>query len=125
VGKETHGGERGEKQPDRDRAAGEEAWLRCAACGHGITRERARIDVDGAHVHTFVNPQGVEFVIRCFRDAPGCAGWGDESTFWSWFPGTAWRVALCAGCGAHVGWSYRYGAPAAHAFWGLISARVV
>jgi hypothetical protein len=119
VGKET----RVEREPERrgELDAAVDRWLRCIACGHAITREASRIEVDGKHVHTFVNPGGYEYTIRCFRDAPGCAGSGEESTFWSWFPGFAWCIALCASCGAQLGWSFRHDAGA---FWGLIAERI-
>jgi hypothetical protein len=120
MGKETHLERSAE--PEREGEVREEQWLRCAACGHPLAKERARIEVEGRYVHTFVNPTGHEYTVRCFAEAPGCAGAGDESTFWSWFRGFAWRVALCGGCGAHVGWSFRR---EASLFWGLIAARAV
>jgi hypothetical protein len=111
-----------EEKPTKGLGTREDVWVRCAACAHALTRERSRIEVDGKHVHTFVNPAGVEYTIRCFGEAPGCAGAGDESTVWTWFPGFAWRMAMCARCRAHVGWSFRR---EASAFWGLIATRVV
>jgi len=44
-------------------ATEEERWLRCAACGARITPERARIDVNGSHEHSFMNPSGLRFVV--------------------------------------------------------------
>lgn len=119
MGKETHV----EREPERrgELDAAEDGWLRCTACGQPIAREKARIEVDGKHVHSFVNPAGHEYTIGCFAEAPGCAGEGEESTFWSWFPGFAWRIALCAACGAQLGWSFRR---EAGAFWGLIIERI-
>lgn len=29
---------------------------------------------------------------------------GGASTEFTWFPGYAWTIALCAACKAHVGW---------------------
>ena len=111
-----------EREPAREQRVreDEEPWFRCAQCGHGLAPERARIEVDGAHEHVFTNPAGVTFTVRCFREAPGTAGVGDESTFWSWFRGYAWRIAACARCGAHAGWSFR---GEASAFWGLVASR--
>jgi hypothetical protein len=119
MGKETQHAP--EVTRDRETAEREDHWLRCTSCGHAIAHEKARIDVDGKHVHTFVNPQGLEYTLRCFGDAPGCAGAGEESTFWTWFAGFAWRIAVCASCSAHVGWSFR---SSAAVFWGLIVERV-
>jgi len=39
---------------DRDR----EHALVCAACGHRISDDDHRIEMSGAHEHTFVNPAG-------------------------------------------------------------------
>jgi hypothetical protein len=97
-------------------------WVRCAACGHGLTRTSARTEVDGKHVHTCVNPQGIEFTFGCWTEAPGCRGLGEESTFFTWFTGFAWRAALCAHCGTHVGWSFR---AESRAFATLIVGRAV
>jgi hypothetical protein len=119
VGKET--AHEPERAPEREHSSLDDRWLRCASCGHGLAREQARTEVQGKHVHTFVNPAGHEYTIRCFTDVPGCTGAGDESTFWTWFPGFAWRIALCAACGTHVGWSFR---GEAGAFWGLVVERI-
>jgi hypothetical protein len=119
MGKETQ--HEAEAHRQREASTREEPWLRCTACGHAIVQEKARIDVDGKHVHTFVNPGGHEYTIRCFAEAPGCAGAGEESTFWTWFPGFAWRMSVCARCLAHVGWSFR---STTAGFWGLIVGRV-
>lgn len=105
----------------RDSEILEEESIRCAACGHSIATTRARIEVEGKHVHTFVNPAGFEYTVRCFGDAPGCIGAGEESTFWSWFRGFAWRLAACGGCGGHLGWSFRKDASV---FWGLVADRI-
>jgi len=117
MGKETQP----ERTPGQDRAASTEEWVRCAVCGHALAREASRIEVDGRHVHTFVNPAGHEFTITCFSEVPGARGEGEESTFWSWFRGFAWRIARCASCGAHVGWFFRR---EASVFWGLIAANL-
>jgi hypothetical protein len=113
-----HGGEGTPAQrPDDASETKDERMLVCARCGHGITREKERIEVDGRHVHVFVNPSMIEFRIGCFRDAPGCAGVGEESSYWAWFPGHAWRVTVCARCGAHLGWVFTR---AETRFYGLI-----
>jgi hypothetical protein len=95
--------------------------VRCRACGHAVTKRAARIEVDGTHVHERANPSGFLYRIGCFREAPGCGAAGDASTFFSWFPGYAWQLALCAGCGVHLGWSFRNDASA---FFGLILERL-
>jgi hypothetical protein len=91
--------------------------LYCAACRHPITRERERIVVQGRHEHTYANPQGISYRIGCFAEATGCAQVGPASGAWSWFPGYRWQIAVCGGCGAHLGWRYTGGD---HIFYGLI-----
>ncbi len=81
----------------------------------------------GCHEHTFTNPGGWVYRIGCFRRAPGCAQAGEFTEAYSWFPGQAWRYALCAGCRTHLGWVYRQaGGEASEAeFYGLILDRLV
>lgn len=81
--------------------------LLCAACGHVVTDRNQRIAVLGAHEHNFTNPHGITFHIGCFRDAGGCAAVGDATAEFSWFPGYAWRVALCTNCQTHLGWRFQ------------------
>ena len=108
---------------DEEEVADERAVV-CAACRHALTTRRARVEVDGKHVHTFVNPSGIEFVVACFEDAPGARSVGAWEDFWTWFPGHAWRIALCGRCGAHVGWAFARAASGARAFFALVLDRV-
>lgn len=94
--------------------------LVCARCGATITDAREAIVVSGRHAHDLVNPSGVAFHVRCFRDAPGCGCVGDASSFFSWFSGYAWRIAICATCHAHLGWRFE----GDDAFFGLIADRL-
>ena len=105
----------------RERAEDDRAIL-CGACRAPIARSRDRIEVEGAHVHTFVNPSVVPYRIACFSEAGGTVGVGEESTFWAWFKGCGWKVVVCAQCVAHVGWSFR---SADRLFFGLIVDRIV
>ena len=95
--------------------------LRCAACGHLVTNEDRREEMGGEHRHTFVNPHGHVFEIGVFSTAPGARGVGEPSSFFSWFPGYVWRIVVCGGCGAHLGWSFGEGPH----FFGLIVDRLV
>lgn len=99
-----------------------EPRLYCARCREAITDEKQRIPVNGAHMHTCTNPQGVTFRIACFRSAAGCAEEGMPTKEHTWFPGYAWRVAFCRKCNAHLGW--RFAGPA-DAFYGLIADRLI
>jgi hypothetical protein len=102
----------------------EERWLRCGGCGARITPERARLEVTGAHEHSFMNPSGLRFVVACYAVAPGCTPAGERSTVWTWFPGRAWQIALCRACGVHLGWSFHADDDAAP-FHGLVRDRIV
>jgi hypothetical protein len=98
-----------------------EREITCARCGGGVTRARARMSVNGAHVHTFKNPSAIDYTIACFDEANGCVGSGEQSSVWTRFPGYAWQVALCAHCGEHLGWSFdRH----SERFWALILDRL-
>ncbi|MBN2432645.1 MAG: hypothetical protein JXQ27_14310 [Acidobacteria bacterium] len=97
-----------QKKLERQRktAAKEERGILCRSCGHIITMPRLRTTVQGRHVHTFLNPSGIEFTIGCFSDAAGCRNIGIPTTQHTWFPGYGWRIALCAGCQIHLGWQF-------------------
>ncbi len=83
------------------------AEIRCAACGIVVTTGKARTVVNGSHRHVFCNPAGLVFEIGCFQTAPGCTPAGPASQEFSWFPGSAWRIAVCRQCGVHLGWRFQ------------------
>jgi hypothetical protein len=95
----------------------------CRQCLHVITSSAERTVVNGAHVHTFANPEGIVFEIACYRDAWGCAYLGPSSPEFTWFAGFVWRIAVCAKCRVHFGW--RFSASEGHFFHGLITSRLV
>jgi hypothetical protein len=74
----------------------------------------------------FANPHGRVFEIVTVRQADGVALLDAPTREHSWFAGYAWRVALCGGCGSHVGWGFHavVGQEPA-AFFGLVTAAVV
>lgn len=118
----TNGGA-ADADPEHDTLVAREVWVRCASCGARIAPESARIDVDGAHEHDFMNPSGIRFRIAFFALAPGCMPEGERSTVWTWVPGCAWQIALCKACGTHLGWSFhREGIAPFH---GLVRDRIV
>jgi hypothetical protein len=92
-------------------------FLLCTVCQNPITRHRDRIEQNGAHQHVFANPHGYVYQIGCFAQAPGCAAIGQETSYFSWFSGYKWRVALCNRCLTLLGWAFRSGE--SH-FFGLI-----
>jgi hypothetical protein len=89
----------------------------CAACGRKITSKSSKTAVAGKHEHVEANPEGIVFHIGCFSAAPGCMAIGESSSVWTWFPGYLWQVAVCAACGAHLGWRFHSGG---NDFFGLI-----
>lgn len=117
------GGDPGEAESSEAGAPELEPWVRCAACEARVAPASARIAVNGAHEHEFMNPSGLRFVVACYARAPGCAAEGGASTVWSWFPGRAWRIAVCAACATHLGWSFEK--TDAAPFHALIRDRVV
>jgi len=124
------GGERRGRDEDGDVAAlkkpddGEgEEHLVCVACGHRITSARARVEVAGHHRHVCANPSGIPYDIGCFSLAPGCASRGPFESYWTWFSGYDWQIAVCGGCNAHVGWAFRN--TEGGGFHGLILGRIV
>lgn len=94
----------------------------CAACLAVITTTRQRIAVQGSHDHRFVNPAGLVFHIGCFAEAVGSTIVGPDSLEYPWFPGFAWRYAMCGGCGTHLGWHFR--AERKPSFFGLVLDRL-
>jgi len=107
-------------RPELDDGGGE--VLACAGCLRPVTSAAARIEVAGAHAHTFANPAGIQFHIGCFSRTTGCVTAGEPSTYWSWFAGYSWQVEHCAGCAEHLGWLFRGDA---HLFHGLVLDRLV
>ena len=104
-------------KPEKRDHSGEDSGrlLVCGECLQAVTTGGARIEMSGGHVHTFANPHGVVFHIGCFAVAPGCQEASEPSPEFSWFPGYTWEVALCRGCGAHLGWLFRSGDSRFHA----------
>jgi hypothetical protein len=89
----------------RDKAPREKR-LFCAFCGHLITHQDERIEVNGRHEHRCTNPAGFTFSIGCFHEAGGCIATGAASEAHTWFKGYAWKVAVCARCARHLGWRF-------------------
>jgi hypothetical protein len=95
--------------------------IRCGRCRSVVTRAAAAVAPAGAHGHTFRNPAGYSWTIRCFRDANGCASVGPLTAEASWFAGYRWCYAECAACGRHLGWWFVGSGPS---FVALIAPRI-
>ncbi len=94
----------------------------CRFCGGMITAVTDIIVVNDLHNHTFFNPAGIIYEVRCFQKAPGCIEKGLPSSDFSWFSGYMWSLAHCRGCHTHMGWKFI--APE-DSFFGLISGHLV
>lgn len=81
-------------------------WLHCRRCGYRITREEDRMEFLGGHQHTRTNPHGITFHFGSFGAAEGCRVTGEPVAAFTWFAGFYWRIALCGGCGVHLGWKF-------------------
>ena len=108
--------------PDDKTSVSTEEGIVCRQCLHGITSAAERAMIEGAHAHTFANPEGIVFEIVCYRDAWGCGYVGPSSPEFTWFAGHVWRIAVCANCHVHMGW--RFSAAADNYFHGLIANRL-
>jgi len=96
-------------------------WFLCAGCGAKIARLDNRTSVTGSHIHVRSNPVGLNFTIACFIEALGCSAAGSRSSYWSWFPGYEWQLALCRRCTSHLGW--KFSGP--DIFWALVVDQIV
>ncbi len=122
--KSTEQNQKLDQRPDvEELGKEEEEKFYCANCGHLITTGRWLISVDGGHEHTFFNPAGIIFDIRCFKEAPGAVAAGKSTDEFTWFQGYSWQAALCRGCGAQLGWQFT-GDDAPPVFFGLIRDRL-
>jgi len=95
--------------------------LYCYSCHQAITDKTHGVERGGSHVHVRTNPHGHSFRFGCYREASGCSGSGPAIFEHSWFSGHSWRISLCAGCGAHLGWLFQ----GEDRFYGLILNRLV
>ena len=95
--------------------------VRCSQCRAVVTRGALAVERGGAHEHTFRNPAGYSWTVRCFRDASGCTSSGVFTAEASWFAGYQWCFAPCAACGRHLGWWFVGAGPS---FVALIAPRI-
>jgi hypothetical protein len=106
------------KAPDASNTGGK---IYCRSCRNLLTCESQTIRVAGQESYTCINPAGVKYNFRCFRDAPGCAVSGTATGEHSWFPGYKWQIAICGNCTGHLGWFFS----GTGSFFGLIAVRLL
>ncbi len=107
---------------DRDEPNDKERLILCAECSQAITGDSERIEVNGSHEHTFINPCGLIFQIGCFCRVFGTNISVEATEQWSWFKGYSWRIVCCARCGTHLGWAYM--SRGGKRFFGMILSRL-
>jgi hypothetical protein len=112
-----------DSDPDSAPSTSDEEAVSCRRCLHVISSRSQQQVVDGAHMHTFANPEGIVFDIACYGNAWGCGYVGPASSEFTWFVGYRWRIAVCANCLTHLGW--RFSSPSGNFFHGLIVSRIV
>ncbi len=104
---------------EKESKTGDE-YVVCVKCKELLANEQDAIEVEGQHIHTRINPIGIEYVIRCFRDAMGCSLAGEQYHADSWFAGYVWQLAECPHCKEHLGWLFS----GSDHFYGLIRSRI-
>ncbi|GBP92305.1 Protein cereblon [Eumeta japonica] len=79
----------------------------CAACGTLVARleHSFAMSSDGLHA-TFCNVGGHLHDVMTVSEATNLVLTGGRSEEFSWFPGYAWSIAVCAVCAAHIGWRF-------------------
>lgn len=105
------------KIKDEDEKKEEKRYFLCKLCRNTITSYETKINVNGHHSHSFINPAGIEYNIGCFSSASGCNAMGQPTSEFTWFPGFSWSYAICTKCMIHMGWSYQ---SSGSVFYGLI-----
>ena len=98
-------------------------YILCRQCHQIITSETERMAIQGSHLHTFANPNGIVFEIGCFEHSIGCAFSGHSSMEFTWFAGFSWRIAVCGMCLTHMGWLFE--STGGRRFHGLILDRLL
>ena len=99
----------------------EKEWLLCSICKNRIAKISDMIEVNSKHKHTFMNPHGLFFNIRCFKEAIGCVALTSPTEEFTWFPGYSWQVTVCNKCQTHNGWKFNSGN---NSFFGLIENKL-
>ncbi len=99
----------------------ENPWLFCTICKNKITKIKDKIEVNSKHSHSFLNPHGIYYNVRCFKNAVGCIPYEKPTEQFTWFPGFTWQIVVCSKCKIHNGWIYDSGKSV---FYGLIDNRL-
>ncbi|NDV28505.1 cereblon family protein [Desulfovibrio sp. JC010] len=115
------GADSGVEVEDQDLMLDSEKKITCRECGAEITDNSFATKINDKHEHSFFNPHGYVFQIKCFSTAPGCTIAGKPSNEFSWFAGYTWQVAVCRSCMVHLGWRFQSDSSS---FYGLIKNNI-
>jgi len=85
---------------------GDRGWYACAACALRLAREDWVLEAETQGPLVFANPHGRFFELLLVTHVVGGAFDRHATGEFTWFPGYAWRVGVCAGCHAHIGWHF-------------------
>ena len=118
----------GARAPKPD-AAGETRVERAFFCARCATRladaTRLFSPLGGACRFVFANPAGRIFEIVTITEAENVLALGEPMLEYSWFPGFAWSMLLCAGCSTHLGWRFDAVGAGGASFVAFITSAVV
>jgi len=78
----------------------------CLHCGLAVSSSDRLLEIEGKVRHLFTNPMGIVCDLVTFISCPGATPLGSPTMEHTWFAGYRWRLALCRGCGNHLGWHY-------------------
>lgn len=104
-----------DRPPNKDDAAPDDQsddWVHeddaflCVSCELDVAERDAVFDPGAGPLQLHVNPHGHLHEILTLSAARNLAYYGEETTEFTWFPGYAWRVALCGRCHSHLGWRF-------------------
>lgn len=108
------------QMPRGDCSLSDARSIRCTNCGTILATEADATSVGGQHAHTFINPQGYIYRIRCFASVRNVRPIGTPSSEFTWFTGHSWLILNCAGCFCHVGWRF----DSSSSFYALVADRL-
>ena len=54
-----------------DEKENDNPWIFCIVCKNKLTRKKDAIEMNSRHSHSFLNPHGIFYNIRCFKNAKG------------------------------------------------------
>ena len=77
---------------NQKKTVNEKKYILCRNCLNILTLPSESILINGAYTHTFANPAGIVYEIKCFKSAAGCLQAGNPSFEFAWFKGYFWKV---------------------------------